>query len=473
LAQPSTLRPRVTATADSRRIKFGAWIVIGMVIHVPLAVLLYASAQLSTIHAIIIGCIGLVLIYRRAPLVQFAYLAAYIAGAEVLWRMTKAGVFWEYGKYLTIFVLIIALFNYRKLAVSKLSLFYLFLLLPGVLITVLSVNWPEARDNISGYFSGHVALVVCICFFSQTTFSKKQVGRLLWFLIMPVVSIAMLAFSASQTITEWSANSNNLASGGFSANQVSNTLGLGLLAIWVLLLYIRLNWFTRIAVAVLGLWFLAQALLTFSRGGVLTAIIPGILITIPILFDPRRRMQIIPLVIGVLIFALMIGPALDSLTNGALTQRYTETDKRALTGRDDIVAGDLNAFMEHPVLGVGVGLAAPYRNGIAAHTEYSRMLGEHGLLGLAALVLLIVMFLMNLQRNWKVPLARSMVISAALWAFIYLTQAAMRTVAPSLLLALIFAQFNVADPKPQAVLRRALYPAMYNPPVSGSARTRR
>jgi O-antigen ligase len=398
------------------------------------------------------------MIYKRSPLVQFAYLAAYISGAEVLWRMTQAGVFWEYGKYLAIAVLLLALFRHRTLKIPSLPAFFLLLLVPGALMTILSLNWTQTRDELSSYFSGPVALFVCAYFFSQVTFSKKRIETLLWVLIMPIVGVAMLAFNAAQTVTEWSANSNNLASGGFSANQVSNTLGLGLLAIWILLLYLKMKWVVRIAAVLLGLWFLVQALLTLSRGGVLTAIIPGILITIPILFDRKRRAQIIVLGAGVLIFAILIGPALDTLTNGALTQRYSETDKTALTGRDEIAQGDINAFLENPLFGVGVGLAVVYRSeiyggNVAAHTEYTRMLAEHGLFGLAAIILLVVMFLRALRQNWRKPLARSMVISVCMWTFIYLTQAAMRTVAPSLVFAIGLANF-ATDSNPQAVVAR-------------------
>ncbi|MCC7446405.1 MAG: O-antigen ligase family protein [Anaerolineae bacterium] len=463
MAHPSTYDSRIKATVPAQRSKAGVWIAIGLVAHVPLALILQANRPISNIHPLAVTALGLWMLYRRAPLVQFAYLAAYIAGAEVFWRMTRANIFWEYGKYLTVFLLALALRRHQAFKISRLPLIYFLLLIPSAIITLLSATLFAARDALSFNLSGHLALIFCVWFFSRIRFSKVELERLLWFLMVPVVSVATLSFSAVQSVTSWSVNSNNEASGGFSANQVSGILGLGVLAVWILLLYTKPRRIAALAAALLGIWFFAQSLLTLSRGGVLTAVIPGVLITLPVLFMRERRKQMIPLVLGILVFAVILAPALDTITNGTLTARYTETDKRALTGRDNLINAELQVFLDNPLFGVGVGQGGAYRAEIfgeyvATHTEYTRMLAEHGIFGLFAIVLLGVMVLINLKRNWHNPTGRSIVIGVALWALISLTHAAMRTVAPSFIFAIQFAYFE-KDAGPQALnwMRRNIY----------------
>ena len=63
------------------------------------------------------------------------------------------------------------------------------------------------------------------------------------------------------------------------------------------------------------------------------------------------------------------------------------------TGREDIARADLEVWFDNPVLGVGPGVAKEYRaatfgRAAAAHTEFTRLLAEHGILGLVALIIL-------------------------------------------------------------------------------------
>ena len=61
----------------------------------------------------LLGGVVLAMLFRRpAPA---AYAAAYIAGCEVLWRMKKADLPWEMGKYATILILAMAIMRAGKL----------------------------------------------------------------------------------------------------------------------------------------------------------------------------------------------------------------------------------------------------------------------------------------------------------------------------------------------------------------------
>ncbi|HVO69727.1 MAG TPA: O-antigen ligase family protein [Aggregatilineaceae bacterium] len=437
----------IDVSSSHSRLSPGVGILLLVVIHVPLALVMKANPTISTIHALTVGVIGVWVALRRASMSQVAYVAAYITGAEVIWRMTEAGVFWEYGKYASSAIMILALLRHRALKIPLPALLYFLALLPGVIIPIQLLGM-RARDALSFNLSGPLALMVSAWFFSYTTFSKTHLERLLWALIIPVVGIASITFVSVQGPIAWSGSSNFEASGGFGANQVSVALGLGALAVWILLLYMKVRHFTvpvTVGTALLGLWFMAQALLTFSRGGVVNALIPAALIMALIFVRKGQRAKIIPLTVGVLTFIFVLLPALDSFTGGSLSARYSETGAKAATGRDRIIEADLSAFLENPVTGLGVGQGADYRTAfygevIDSHTEYTRLLAEHGLLGVEALIMLVVMVGVNLWRSRSNLIGQSMVIGMASWSTISLVHAGMRTVAPSFTFGLQFAR---------------------------------
>ena len=106
-------------------------------------------------------------------------------------------------------------------------------------------------------------------------------------------------------------------------------------------------------------------------------------------------------------------------------------------------------FEEHPLLGVGVGQSLEYhqlldRDTPATHTEQSRLLAEHGVLGLGALVLLGAMVVSGYRHSlsyWN----RLLVVETAAWSLTTMLHAATRLAAVSLLFAL--SQLRV-EPEP-------------------------
>jgi hypothetical protein len=75
---------------------------------------------------------------------------------------------------------------------------------------------------------------------------------------------------------------------------------------------------------------------------------------------------------------------------------------------------------------------------VAPHTEYSRLLAEHGIFGLWAMFLMAGMSLyvfLKAPNTW----ARGVILACILWALAEMTHAAMRIAAISFLLALPFA----------------------------------
>jgi O-antigen ligase len=164
---------------------------------------------------------------------------------------------------------------------------------------------------------------------------------------------------------------------------------------------------------------------------------------------------LVPGGILLLLFVYLIIPRLDQFTGGAITERFTDT---GTTGRYEIVMKDLKLWQENFLLGVGPGRSSSLRDqqtglsgitargsdGAATHTEYSRLLAEHGFLGLLALLLLFAMFLGNFM-GAKTSLAKGLTLAFMLWALAQMSHQGMRLAAISYFFALPFAGFKDED----------------------------
>lgn len=416
-----------------------------LISHIPLGIILTVSPALSTLHALATFGVGIFLAATKAPLDRLVYACAYITGAEVMWRMTQSRIFYESGKYFVVFITLITIFRMGTKKVPLLPLFYLLFLLPAALKTVFEVSATEARDLISFNLSGPLALFMCAFFFSHIHLSRKQLQIALFMLVASITSTASIATFSTVTASTiaWTTESNYTTSGGFGPNQVSSIFGLGILAVWILFSQMKSHRMTQLILFGLGMWLLIQALLTFSRGGVVNAVIPiGVVMAIRVMRqeDWLKSLGILVIIAAVFIFVLL--PQLDSFTQGALGRRYAEVN---LTNRDLIAQADLSIFRDNP-FGVGIGLAENYRNSLiamnaSAHTEYTRLLAEHGILGLFSLGLLGLMAIASILRNIKNQSKSGPEIGFWAWSMLFFLHAATRIVAPSFCIGLTFATF--------------------------------
>jgi O-antigen ligase len=220
-------------------------------------------------------------------------------------------------------------------------------------------------------------------------------------------------------------------------------LSLAALACFLLLMLETPRKFKALFFGLLAL-FLVQSVLTFSRGGLYIASISCVVASFFLFGDKRLRPKLILLFGVVLALAVVVVvPMLDKFTQGALAARYKNTQ---LTNRDHLAAADLEIWLENPVLGVGTGQAAFHRGQIldvqmvASHTEFARLLAEHGVFGIAAGLLLFFMAWTNLRRARSVPV-KATVAAALAWSFLFMAGSGMRLVAPSFMFGLSFATF--------------------------------
>jgi O-antigen ligase len=275
-----------------------------------------------------------------------------------------------------------------------------------------------------------------------------QLRTLMLILAGSLVSVATIALTGILTtpVIAWGNESNAAASGGYGPNQVSTSLGLGALALWVAVLLLPAR--HKLLFGLVSLWLLIQAMLTFSRGGAIAALIPLLVITIYITLRHRDLLRpILPLVVVTLLLASLVFPFVDAATNHMLSARFSDPNT---THRTEIAAAHWQLFLDNPIWGVGVGVAKGRGTGIpgltaAAHTEFTRLVAEHGMLGLLAIGLLSVALVRNVGDRNQSSYSRMVALAAVVWSFLYMTNAGMRTVAPSFMIGLSFVTLLPAD----------------------------
>ncbi len=452
-----------------------------LALHVPLAFAAETFPAFATVHGLFALVVGLwAAMTRRAGYVIL--MLAYIASAETLWRMSRATLLWEYSKYAMVLIVAVAIvFEWwgsksrggrsRQRIRSLLPVFLLITLVPGAMIPILQDGLLGARDALSFNLSGYLALVAVALYMWARRLTYRQTIAVLLGLLAPAISVAALAISNTAAYSDaFVAASNWVTSGNYGPNQVSNVLGLGALAGVILVVMLRDSPGIRILLVLVTFALLGQALLTFSRGGVYSFVIGFVAFGFHLMSSPRARGRFLVLAaVGLALLLAVVFPSLNNLTSGALALRFADLDT---TGRVEAAQADWEAFLDSPITGVGVGMGAAYRQEVlgvplAAHTAFTRLLGEHGIFGILTMLIMLIMFVVRYRGN-QVGLPRAIVSALALTALSFMVHSAMRMAIISFAFAVSMATFP-AEPVRAAVAqtgRRAVMAARQASPLS-------
>lgn len=395
------------------------------------------------------------------------YVLAYSLTIEVLARGVGATPFIpdQLGKYMGVFVFGFGLALGGP--IKKVSLYGSFLLLLS--LPALAIAPDYSRKQIVFNYFGPLSLYLGVIFCSKQIMTFKEMKQLMRILVYPIISLAFFTiFKAAQfEKIEYGLTANFESSGGSISNQVSTLFGLGICLITLMLLTGQQLFKFKILDVSFILLFAIRGLLTFSRGGMISALIAILAV---VLFPKAkaawqdnevtlRRVKLAPVLLGAL---LLIGAfiAINAYTNNYLLYRYQGKTERSLrtgfqntenlnqitSGRMDVFYSDLNMFVANPAIGVGVGQSALLREeydgppGHAAHLELSRLLAEHGIPGM---IIVIMMFIVPFFRaaaepnNYRKVFILVMLIMGLSVTF----HSAMRTMITPLLFAFAFINF--------------------------------
>ena len=436
-----------------------------MVIHVIIGVLVYLVRSLALVYFAGSILYFLVQIFRTGNKKNEALMAAaYMAGAEVFFRMSQAIPVYEAGKYSVIAFMLIGLFLSGTSRKSGIYWLYVFLLLPSILVASMTLNLgTDVKKAVFFNLSGPICLGLSALYCVDRRLTYQQLSNLTRWILLPIIGMSVYITLGTPDLRESlsGTGANYAATGGFGPNQVSTVLGLGMfLALVQLVIYSKNKLFLFIHLGLTG-FLLYKGIITFSRGGVITGLVCSAAFLV-IYFagskgSARRRMVTYLILLGGVLVAA--GAYSSFQTNGLINKRYTNRDAAGrlksdiTTGRGELLETELEAFYQNPLLGVGAGKIKELRAdetgiGAASHNEVSRLLSEHGFLGLIILGILIIYPLVYRAKN-----RRNYLFFAALgfW-FMTINHSSMRIAAPAFIYAL--ALLNVVHEKKKAPIRR-------------------
>lgn len=421
-----------------------------IILHVFIGGLIYLFPILSKIFSVLILIFGFYyVINTRNRENNVLVVAGYIVGAEVLLRMTGGSFFYEFSKYGVILFMLIG-FYYSGFSKNAVPMWiFLMLLLPGVLIASETLNLTtNIRKAVLFNISGPLCLGVSGLYCYSRNISIKQLSNVLLATGLPIIATSVYLFLYTPDLKEIliGTGSNYSTSGGFGPNQVATILGLGMF-IFVSRLLLNSNSKLIFSINLIIAFNISfRGLLTFSRGGVITGLVMIIILLLFIYKSTKSngKLKLNFLIISIILVFLSTWFYTTSQTSGLINKRYANQNAAGqekasqLSGREKIFESEFNAFIDNPIFGVGIGKGVELREVetggmvIASHNEVTRMLAEHGLVGILSLLILfltpIFLYLDNKQNIFTICFL-------SFW-FLTINHAAMRTAAPAFIYAL-------------------------------------
>ena len=420
-----------------------------LALHAFLGFVLFLFPFFSKVYGIAILVFGIYFIIQSKNKQNEALLmAAYAVSAEIMLRMTGGTFVNEYGKYLVMLFLFLGMLFSGFSRNALVYWLFLFFLVPSVVLSTVTLDiTTDVKKAIVFNISGPVCLGISAiyCYKRELTF-QRLLGIITAF-SLPLLCLVTYLYFYTPNIQDvvTGTQSNFETSGGFGPNQVSTILGLGIFIFFVQLMLNSSNGILQIINGGLVLFFAYRGLITFSRGGIYTGV-AMILLLLAILYF-QANFQTKPKIAGIIVLSFLATLAVWSYssikTNGLLDKRYANQDaagrekKSQLSGREILIESELKMFYENPILGVGVGKNKELRKSqtgidLATHNEITRMLAEHGTLGIVGLLILLITPL------YLFAVDRQNILALSFFVFWLLTinHAAMRLSAPAFIYAL-------------------------------------
>ena len=429
-----------------------------ILLHIVIGALLFKNGYTPKIYgySIIFGGIFYI-INSKNKNNEVLYATAYMVGSEIILRMTDGNPVYEFSKYgVMIFILVGVYYS----GISKNAIAYwvfLLLLIPGVIITCLELNYAVSlRKEVSFNVSGPVCLGVCSIYTYNRRVTLNQINNILLCIGLPIISCVVYLTLFTPNIRDiiTGTDSNSLTSGGFGPNQVSTMLGLGMFIFVSRLIYLSQTKFLLFLNLFIVLNITFRGIITFSRGGMVTSvtmILALIGVSYLVLNSARRLHMLFMLaVVGIVFFAAWAYSS--DQTNGLIDKRYSNQDAAGrvkedqLSGRAELASDEYQTFLKNPIFGVGVGRNMEQRMQrtgelIVSHNEITRMIAEHGSLGiLSLLILFLTPLILYIDNKYNIYILCFL----TFWV-LTINHAAMRLAAPAFMYSLSLLKVNTNE----------------------------
>jgi hypothetical protein len=430
-----------------------------ILLHVATGIMVYVlpfTAKLYGFSMFLLGIYFVIKTQNRNH--QALMVAAYITGSEVLLRMTGGNITYEFSKYGVMIFLFIGMY-YKGLSKGATPYWiFLLLLIPSIVLSTFVLDFDnEVRKTIAFYMSGPVCLALASLYTYRRKIALEQMNSILLSIGLPIISctVYLILYTPNVRDVITSTQSNFETSGGYGPNQVATFLGLGMFIFFSRVILESPSKFMLVTNLIIALNISYRGMLTFSRGGMITGFSMIVLLLLFLYFKSNYRGKVkLHYIIVFVTLAMMATWGYTSFqTGGLIDKRYANQDAKGrvkdsqLTGREDIARSEIDIFFENPIFGAGVGKGVEIRaqkigTDVQSHDEITRMLAEHGTLGILGLLILfftpLVLYLENKFNMF-------MLCFVAFW-FLTINHAAMRTAAPAFVYSLSLLNVQLGSP---------------------------
>ncbi len=429
-----------------------------ILIHFLIGILAYYVPIFSKIYGYLIVFISIIaLVKSQNKKNEVLYICAYIAGSEVFLRMTEGNPNHEFAKYSIVMFMFL---GYLYSGFSKMAtpyILFIIVLIPGILIANETLDFGvEFRKKILFNLSGSFCLAFAAMYCFGKNVSISHIGNMLLVMGLPVISTAIYTQLYTPNLKEvlTSTASNSELSGGFGPNQVATILGLGMFVFFTRIVLFSRTKLIFLLNVIVAFYVSYRGLLTFSRGGMITGFLM-ILIFVFFIYINSKYKGKVKLNYFLIIFAIVtmaVWSYTSFITGGLIDKRYTGKNAQGIekkdkfSGRGEIAEQELNWFLENPFFGIGVGKGTDYRTEkygfvYASHDEITRLLAEHGIFGIIALLILIATPLFYYMGNKQ----NIFLFCFLIYFLLTINHSAMRTASPSFVYALALLKIHFDD----------------------------
>jgi hypothetical protein len=420
-----------------------------ILLHVFIGAMLYYVGFFPKLYGygIIIGGV-LFVINSQNKNNEVLYAAAYIVGSEVVLRMTNGNPVYEFSKFGVMIFMMVGIY-YSGISKNAVPYWvFLLILIPGVIISMFALDYHVSmRKQISFNISGPVCLAICSLYNYTRRITLAQLNNIFLAVGLPIISCMVYLTIFTPTIRDivQGTGSNSDLTGGFGPNQVSTILGLGTFIFVSRLIYASPNRLLFVINLIVAVNIGFRGLVTFSRGGMITGVAMIIILIVAtyLQINKRGKSKMNFLIMFVLFAFLATWSYSSNQTNGLIEKRYANKDAAGrvkedqLSGRAELATDEIDSFLKSPFLGVGVGVNQQIRfertgNVIVSHNEITRMLAEHGSLGIIGLLILFLTpIILYIDNKYNIYL----LCCIAFWV-LTINHAAMRIAAPAFIYSL-------------------------------------
>ena len=428
--------------------------------HVAIGMLVFIAPFLSLLYGYSIVIFGALIIIKKQNKNNEALLAAgYVVGSEVFLRMTGGNPLYEISKYAVMIFLFIGMIytGFSKNATPY--WIFLILLIPSVLLSTFVLNHDtDMRKTIAFNISGPVCLAVASIYNFRRKISLESVNAVLLSMGLPIITtMVYLIFYAPNIRDIVTGTSSNVeTSGGFGPNQVSTILGLGVFIFFSRIILESRTKNMALINLIIAFVMAYRGLVTFSRGGMITGFFMIVLLLFFLYFKSNSKGRLKLNILSILLFVALgsVWGYSSHQTSGLIEKRYANQDalgrskKSNFSGREEIAKGEWEIFLKNPIFGVGVGKGVEVRAEKKgknltniSHDEITRMLAEHGTLGIIGLLILFLTpFVLYLENKFNMFL-----LCFVLFWLLTINHAAMRIAAPAFVYSLSLLNINLGE----------------------------